>query len=709
MKKMLLFAAITLVMTATIFAQTRVSGDTTFVTVFPVTPQHSGAREISKTLKVDKFSYPVKVFAKVVVEGLTYFKGGNADSIRPYVSWGVTGAVLLKSADGDIELARFVTAVGGKVPILLDVTDAYALLQGDITLKLFVDTWANPAYQSSMEVLYIKDNTAKSPEFVKNIHGTTYLWNKDAYTAVDPSYDLVIPGDVEKVALYYTATGHGLDTDKEKDNVIYIDNKEVFRFKPWRDDCEKWAWSNSIRLKYGTFFNDTVKFLANYGQPMANWCTGAPTYPIKIDLTNKITSGKHKLRYWIDAEPKDAEGNDTWWVVAARLSGFLKATMPNASKIDAVAPKNEDILSQNVEYPIRLDLIDNSSYLIFHASAKVEVKCSSSDVQFSTDGTTWANPVTVNVNYGSGLLWAKAAKEGNYTVTVKDINGALTAPADIKMNIHKNLARTAKADAIGKCGDTEAAEFAIDGKLNTKWCMNNKSMLPYWWVIGFPTTTTIQQFILKHAGAGGENVTQNTKSYEIWAKKGTAAWAKVAENKDNPGDVTGNVTKNFLANPVDADSVKVVVLNPGGDDAARIYEIEVYNDKTVVTGVENRVDLSVPAAYHVYENYPNPFNPTTTISFFVPEYSSVSVAVYNTLGQLVNQIFSGDVPKGTASVNWNATNASGQKVAGGVYFYNIKFEAKLAARNSVLLRRWYSYRNILGMLRVQNIKDSSFN
>lgn len=68
---------------------------------------------------------------------------------------------------------------------------------------------------------------------------------------------------------------------------------------------------------------------------------------------------------------------------------------------------------------------------------------------------------------------------------------------------------------------------------------------------------------------------------------------------------------------------------------------------------------SVPVKFSLEQNYPNPFNPSTVISYAVPVRSSVRLAVYNILGQMVAELVNGDVEAGSHSVQWHPTTASG--------------------------------------------------
>jgi len=81
-------------------------------------------------------------------------------------------------------------------------------------------------------------------------------------------------------------------------------------------------------------------------------------------------------------------------------------------------------------------------------------------------------------------------------------------------------------------------------------------------------------------------------------------------------------------------------------------------------------DGPVPAGYALYQNVPNPFNPTTTIRYEVPRQGSrVRIAVYNVEGQLVRALVDGFQPAGERWVSWDGTNTAGRRVASGVYFY----------------------------------------
>ena len=79
----------------------------------------------------------------------------------------------------------------------------------------------------------------------------------------------------------------------------------------------------------------------------------------------------------------------------------------------------------------------------------------------------------------------------------------------------------------------------------------------------------------------------------------------------------------------------------------------------------------LPQTFELYQNFPNPFNPYTTIRFALPEAEHVTLEVYNLLGQRVISLVNEQMAAGTHTVVWNGIDAGGRQVATGVYFYRI--------------------------------------
>jgi hypothetical protein len=94
------------------------------------------------------------------------------------------------------------------------------------------------------------------------------------------------------------------------------------------------------------------------------------------------------------------------------------------------------------------------------------------------------------------------------------------------------------------------------------------------------------------------------------------------------------------------------------------------------TGVEETIN-GVPVEFELAQNYPNPFNPTTKIHYGLPEQATVSLKIYDVLGQVVATVESGTRTAGYHEVVWNGRSSSGSQIGSGIYFYRL--EAKPAS------------------------------
>lgn len=83
-------------------------------------------------------------------------------------------------------------------------------------------------------------------------------------------------------------------------------------------------------------------------------------------------------------------------------------------------------------------------------------------------------------------------------------------------------------------------------------------------------------------------------------------------------------------------------------------------------------DKEIPLAFELKQNYPNPFNPVTTIEYNLPEEAEVLMTMYDITGHVVRKYTPGHVKKGTHTLQWDGCDALGNRVAAGIYFYQIQ-------------------------------------
>jgi hypothetical protein len=79
----------------------------------------------------------------------------------------------------------------------------------------------------------------------------------------------------------------------------------------------------------------------------------------------------------------------------------------------------------------------------------------------------------------------------------------------------------------------------------------------------------------------------------------------------------------------------------------------------------------MPLDYSLSQNFPNPFNPTTSVQFTVPQEGLVTIKVYDMLGQAVADLYSGNAQAGTYTLNWDGKDNSGNAVSSGSYIYKM--------------------------------------
>jgi hypothetical protein len=90
---------------------------------------------------------------------------------------------------------------------------------------------------------------------------------------------------------------------------------------------------------------------------------------------------------------------------------------------------------------------------------------------------------------------------------------------------------------------------------------------------------------------------------------------------------------------------------------------------------------SLPSDYKLDQNFPNPFNPSTTIRFSIPHSQFVSLKVYNSIGEQIAEVVNQELPTGNYSVEWNAEN-----VSSGIYFYTLNIDAFSETKKMILLK-----------------------
>ena len=100
-------------------------------------------------------------------------------------------------------------------------------------------------------------------------------------------------------------------------------------------------------------------------------------------------------------------------------------------------------------------------------------------------------------------------------------------------------------------------------------------------------------------------------------------------------------------------------------------------------GIES---ASLPKEFALHNNYPNPFNPVTNITYDIPEATDVTLEIYNVMGQRVRTLAEGNHEPGRYQIVWSATNDIGQALSSGMYIYRIQAGDFVSVKKLVLMK-----------------------
>ena len=95
---------------------------------------------------------------------------------------------------------------------------------------------------------------------------------------------------------------------------------------------------------------------------------------------------------------------------------------------------------------------------------------------------------------------------------------------------------------------------------------------------------------------------------------------------------------------------------------------------------------NMPEQFILYPNYPNPFNPVTTIRYDLPEDGNVSLVIHDVTGSVIRQLVKGRKEAGHHRLTWDGTNDQGRKVSAGIYLCSIRNINYFYARKIILVK-----------------------
>ncbi|MCH7964965.1 MAG: T9SS type A sorting domain-containing protein [Bacteroidetes bacterium] len=106
---------------------------------------------------------------------------------------------------------------------------------------------------------------------------------------------------------------------------------------------------------------------------------------------------------------------------------------------------------------------------------------------------------------------------------------------------------------------------------------------------------------------------------------------------------------------------------------------------------EIEFDMYEPIKFSLFQNYSNPFNPSTTIKFALPEKTDLVIAVYNSLGEKVAEAFKGELEEGYhevvfSAIGGSASGGNASSLPSGVYFYRFESQSFTAVKKMIIMK-----------------------
>lgn len=175
--------------------------------------------------------------------------------------------------------------------------------------------------------------------------------------------------------------------------------------------------------------------------------------------------------------------------------------------------------------------------------------------------------------------------------------------------------------------------------------------------------------------SNGFSATGNSPTYGdmILSGDGSGNMMGRMPNVPNPGIDSTTLSGTF--NSMNIDLTYIVYFTGGGTADGVINMV-----KDPASSVEKESDI-VPDGFALEQNFPNPFNPSTTIRFSVPEQSFVRLEIFNTLGEKVDVLLAEELNAGKYKYDWNGNN-----LTSGAYYYSLTTDNFRQTRKLILLK-----------------------
>ncbi len=395
--------------------------------------------------------------------------------------------------------------------------------------------------------------------------------------------------------------------------------------------------------------------------------TPCAVYVTFIGLTQD-TVYAYKVRFYTDSKYSGYiwdNNSKQWNKSTAQWKNQPSFTATSASEEMWVFVKNDTLSAGDVKFSINLRKLSGDP-----VTTNLDSSITLLDMTSETGNGSWVYATATSSTAGKAVLAFNASNEiiGTYAIEDNGVTeGYTTTSGYFKIAVPANT-------SIPKLQARNADNSIFNTQESTKWTSGDPGVetdLDEIEDVSLPVTLT--SFT---ATPGNAKVTLNwvTESevenlgFNIYRNLYSDEQLSIINYQLIPGH--GNTSSRHEYQYVDRNVINGIEYWYQLEDVSRAGETEKHNIVSAIPKGREELGM-VPDDFQLFPCYPNPFNPTTNISFYIPENAHVTLRIIDLRGNLVKTLINGELQQNQYEVTWSGKDANDRIVGNGVYFYQL--------------------------------------
>jgi G8 domain/Secretion system C-terminal sorting domain len=494
----------------------------------------------------------------------------------------------------------------------------------------------------------------------KTILGTGTFLIPDLRIFANTTLDYPV-GGCSNLALY------GGNLDNSSFNITLPSGAALYRSSGTISAAPTWAgiadvyYSNSSPMTTGNELPSTVSVLGmqNAGGVTLN---KPVTVTTEADLSGVLTTGAYSLTMGAGANLNSTETDFVKGTLVMTVTGTGSTYFDVGSNSTRARPLNLTLSA--------LTFNSGSTGIITVKATEPNPPPSSNSSGASRISTVsyWTitpGPTIASFTANVSLYWTTAGDGVTNLGTMTVVKGTAGGAWTLANNAGGTSGSTTSGNVQGN-GFTSFGDFALgstaggNNPLPVELTSFTASVSKLTTIIAWKTATEVNN--------DGFDVERKPLPNHPLTGEGIQGWGRV-------GFVEGNGTSSAPHNYSYTDNV-----GTAGTFSYRLKQID--HDGAFTYSQEAQVTIEAPKVFALSQNYPDPFNPSTTIQFTVPSDGRATLTVYNALGQEVATLFDGVAKAG----EYHQTTFNAARLASGIYFSRLEFDGKMQMKKMLLLK-----------------------